>query len=236
MRLIGLVATAVLVSSSSLAAQTTLLVGRVVDSATSKPVTSGWITVLGTALAAPLREDGSFALSVPIREITASIKVDGFKTREVQIRPSDDVLELRIARDYFQQDEAIVSGQATSVDRKNAANTVARVGSDDIKGSNGNINQAISSNVTGATVPRSSAPGAAVFLRLRGMSTLLGNDQPLYILDGITVSSIDMINPNDVEDVQILKGASAGAMYGSKASNGVIIIKTKRGGLSNTRK
>jgi TonB-dependent SusC/RagA subfamily outer membrane receptor len=54
-------------------------------------------------------------------------------------------------------------------------------------------------------------------------------------VDGVTVSSIDAINPNDVDDIQILKGASAGAMYGSKASNGVIIIKTKRGGLSTRR-
>jgi TonB-dependent SusC/RagA subfamily outer membrane receptor len=75
-----------------------------------------------------------------------------------------------------------------------------------------------------------------MFLRLRGMTTFLGNQLPLYIVDGVTVSSIDAINPNDVDDIQILKGASAGAMYGSKASNGVIIIKTKRGGLSSSRK
>ena len=67
-------------------------------------------------------------------------------------------------------------------------------------------------------------PGAQIQMRLRGMTTILGNTTPLYIVDGVTVYSIDGINPNDIQDLQILKGASAGAMYGSRASNGVVLI------------
>src|SRR6185503_757791 len=233
MKILGSFATVVILLSAPLSAQTTLLVGKVVDSATTRAVSNGWITVLGTALSAPLREDGSFALSVPVREITASVRAEGYKPREVQVRPSDELLEIRVARDYFQQEEAIVSGQATSVERKNNPTTVARVGADDIaKSSAHDMNQALSGHVTGAQVAQAPNPGAAMFLRLRGMTTFMGNQSPLYIIDGITVASIDAINPNDIEDIQILKGASAGAMYGSKASNGVVIIKTKRGGLS----
>jgi TonB-dependent SusC/RagA subfamily outer membrane receptor len=237
MKRIGIFSAAALLLTSPLAAQTTLLVGRVVDSATAKPVRAGWITVLGTSLAAPLREDGSFALSVPVRQITASIRADGYKVREFEITPSEDLLEIRLPRDYFEEEGKVASGQATSVDRRNAPNAVASVGAGDIeKTSSQDMKQALSGKVTGATVGQSSAPGQQMFLRLRGMSTLLGNDQPLYIIDGITVAGIDALNPNDIEDVQILKGASAGAMYGSKASNGVVIIKTKRGGLSNAKK
>lgn len=221
-----------------LAGQTALLIGRVIDSATTRPVTGGWVTIMGTALAAPIRQDGSFALSVPVREITASIQAEGYKDREVRIRPgtTDEILEFRIARDYFAQEQTVVSGQATSVERKNAPNTIARVGSEDIEKTTAHdMNQALSGHVTGATVSQGTNPGATMFLRLRGMTTFLGNQTPLYIVDGITVASIDAINPNDVEDIQILKGASAGAMYGSKASNGVVIITTKRGGLSTRR-
>lgn len=231
--------TAVLIAlalASPLAAQSTLLAGRVIDSATTKPVRTGWITIMGTALAAPIREDGSFALSVPVREITASIQAEGYKDREIRIRPTDDAVEIRLARDYFSQQQSVVSGQATSVERKNAPTTVARVGSEDIEKSTAHdMNQALSGHVTGAQVSQGTNPGAAMFLRLRGQNTFLGNQTPLYIVDGITVASIDAINPNDIDDIQVLKGASAGAMYGSKASNGVIIITTKRGGLSSRK-
>src|SRR5688572_26171243 len=80
MRMIVALATASVLAAAPLTAQTTLLVGRILDTATAKPVTPGWVTIMGTALSAPLREDGSFALSVPIREITASIRADGYKT------------------------------------------------------------------------------------------------------------------------------------------------------------
>ena len=237
MKLISALTTAAMLVGSPLAAQTTLLVGRVVDSATTKPVTKGWITILGTSLSAPLREDGSFALSIPVREITASIRAEGYKPREVQVRPTDEVLEFKITRDYFQQEQAIVSGQATSVERKNSANMIARLGSEDIeKTSPHDMKETLNGHVTGATIQQGPQPGSTMMLRLRGMTTILGNQSPLYVVDGITVSSIDAINPNDIEDIQVLKGASAGAIYGSKASNGVVIITTKRGGLSNSRK
>src|SRR5207247_2022010 len=81
-----------------------------------------------------------------------------------------------------------------------------------------------------ADIQQSPNPGSAMTIRLRGVTSILGNSTPLYIVDGVTVYSIDVINPNDIESIEVLKGASASAMYGSKASNGVVIIKTKRGG------
>jgi TonB-dependent SusC/RagA subfamily outer membrane receptor len=219
------------------AGQTILLVGRIVDSATSKPVTAGSISVLGTAISSPIREDGSFAFSIPVREITASIQADGFKPKEVRLTPKEDLVLIRLARDYFEQEKQVVSGQATEVERKNAATTVARVGAEDLtRTPASNTGEVVSGRVTGATVSQSHAPGATIQMQLRGMTTILGNTTPLYIVDGVTVFSIDGINPNDIENLQILKGASAGAIYGSRASNGVVIITTKRGGLSNSQK
>jgi TonB-dependent SusC/RagA subfamily outer membrane receptor len=232
-----LLALALAVIPRPVAGQTALLVGRIVDSATGKPVTDGSITVLGTAIASPIREDGSFAFSIPIREITASIRSEGYKAKEVTLTPTEDLVLIRLSRDYFEQEKQVVSGQATGVERKNAATTVARVGAEDLtRTPASNMEQAVSGRVTGATVSQSHAPGASIQMQLRGMTTILGNTTPLYIVDGVTVYSIDGINPNDIENLQILKGASAGAIYGSRASNGVVIITTKRGGLSNSKK
>ncbi|MBI4502614.1 MAG: TonB-dependent receptor plug domain-containing protein [Gemmatimonadetes bacterium] len=237
MRIMRVLAVIMAVAPGPLFGQTSLLVGRIVDSATGKPVVPGSISILGTAISAMLREDGSFALSIPVREITASIRAEGYKAKEVSLRPTDDVVVIRLARDYFEQETEVVSGQATGVERKNAATTVARVGAEDLTRTPAqNMEQAVSGRVTGATISQSHAPGAAIRMQLRGMTTILGNTTPLYIVDGVTVYSIDGINPNDIESLQILKGASAGAMYGSRASNGVVIITTKRGGNSNQKR
>lgn len=217
-------------------AQTRTLIGRVVDSVTAKAVTSGNVSLLGLGVVVPLREDGSFALSIPLREVTLSIAVPGYRVSEVRVPvfDNDGILQVAVGRDVFNQEGQVTTGQATGVGRKNSANTVGEVGKDELsRAGTRRVDQALKGRVPGAEVSVSSDPGAVMAIRLRGLSTLLGNSTPLYILDGVIVYSIDGINPNDIEDIQLLKGASAGAMYGSRASNGVVIVKTKRGGLSN---
>jgi TonB-dependent SusC/RagA subfamily outer membrane receptor len=233
-------AVAVFVSSAALctiaasaSAQSRLLTGRVVDSLTGRPL-AGQVAVLGTQLVAPLRDDGTFALSVPMREVTISATVgDGYKVKEQRVPVHQNEIEVLVGRDFFYQESQVASGQATSVERKNLATTVGEVRSEDIeRSSTGRMDQALKGKVAGAEIREGSQPGAVILMRLRGISTLLGSNTPLYIVDGVTVYSIDTINPNDIESIEVLKGASAGAQYGSKASNGVVIIKTKRGGLS----
>lgn len=221
-------------SATSVAAQTRVLLGRVIDSVTTRGITGGDVKVMGTALVAPLREDGSFALSIPLREVTISVAVTGYRVKEmrVPITQDDAVLSVPVGRDYFNQDRQVVSGQATGVERKNSASNVGEVSSDELNRGGRRMDQALKGNVPGADIRTSSDPGAAMAIRLRGLTSLLGSTTPLYVVDGVIVHSIDGINPNDIEDIQLLKGASAGAMYGSRASNGVVLIKTKRGGLS----
>jgi TonB-dependent SusC/RagA subfamily outer membrane receptor len=216
------------------AAQTRVLAGQVVDSLTGRAITSGQVTVLGTGLVAPIHEDGSFSLSVPLRDITLSARGSaGYKVKEQQVRPTDDEVVIRVERDFFNQDAQVASGQATTVERKNLATAVGEVRSEDLaRSSGGRMDQALKGQVAGAEVREGTQPGAVIAMRLRGISTLLGNTTPLYIVDGVTVFGIDHITPNDIEHIEVLKGASAGAQYGSKASNGVVIIRTKRGGLS----
>jgi iron complex outermembrane receptor protein len=214
-------------------AQTRVLTGRVVDSLTGRSVTSGDVTILGTGLVTRIHEDGSFALSIPMREVTLLARVsDGYKTREVQVPTSQDEVEIRVERDFFKQANQIGSGQATTVERRNLATSVGEVRSEDLNRSGaGRMDQALKGKVAGAEIREGTQPGAVIAMRLRGISTILGTSTPLYIVDGVTVFSIDNITPNDIENIEVLKGASAGAQYGSKGSNGVVIIRTKRGGL-----
>jgi len=231
---LSLAASLLVIAAAPLAAQTRILTGRIVDSITSQPVASGQVAVLGTPLTAPVHEDGSFAVSVPMREVTLQVTAESYRTNELKVAPDREEVTVAMARDYFRLDQVVVSGQATSTERRNLANSIATVTGEELtKAPASNMEQALKGKVTGADIQSSSrGPGGSMLLRLRGLTSILGNQQPLFVVDGVIVyGGIDALNPNDIEDIQILKGASASAMYGSKASAGVVIVKTKRGGL-----
>ena len=223
-------------TGTPLVAQTRVLTGRVLDSITTHPVTFGQVLVLGTPISANIHEDGSFAVSVPMREVTLQFVSENFRKKEMTVPPNMDNPTITLSRDYFEQDALVISGQATGVERRNLANAVGSVRGDELsKAPASSMDQALKGKVAGADVHTASpAPGSPMLLRLRGVTSILGSSQPLYVVDGVILyGGIDALNPNDIEDIQILKGASASAMYGSKASNGVVIVKTKRGGASN---
>ena len=181
----------------------------------------------------------------------------GYKTSE--LLTSGGTADFSLEPDVLKQDEVVVTGLVSSVKRRNAANAVASVSGDDlVNAPTQTLDQALSGQFAGVNIRRNTgAPGGGVNVNLRGQSTLTGSTQPLYVVDGLIVnndanqSGIDVVtaatgagssspqgqptnrigdvNPNDIESIEVLKGASAAAMYGAKASNGVVIIKTKRG-------
>ena len=181
----------------------------------------------------------------------------GYRTQEETV--SGVEIDFSMESDVLGQDEVVVTGLVSSVKRRNAANAVASVSGDDlVNAPTQTIDQALSGQFAGVNIRRNTgAPGGGVNVNLRGQSTLTGSTQPLYVIDGVILnndanqSGIDVvtaatgagssrpqgqptnrigdINPNDIESIEVLKGASAAAIYGAKASNGVVIIKTKRG-------
>jgi len=187
----------------------------------------------------------------------------GYKTQEAS--SSGGTLDFGMEPDVLKQDEVVVTGLVSTVKRRNAANAVASVSGDDlVSAPTQTIDGALSGQFAGVNVRRNTgAPGGGINVNLRGSSTLTGGTQPLYVIDGVIVnndanqSGIDVvtkatgagssrpqgqptnrigdINPNDVESIEVLKGASAAAIYGAKASNGVVIINTKRGKGGNTK-
>jgi TonB-dependent SusC/RagA subfamily outer membrane receptor len=245
-------------SARSLAAQSRMLAGRVDDSLTTRPLSHGVVRVLGTSVRTIINRDGSFFVHVPVREVTISIEADGYREKEVRVPQGADVVIVPLRRDVFRMDELVITGQGGGVERKNLANAVGRVNGEDLARVPAmSIDELIKGRVAGAQVSGSSSFSGAMQLRLRGVTSLLGNADPLFVVDGVLVSNATIpsganaitraqpgvmasmqenpinriadLNPNDIESIEVLKGASASAMYGSKASNGVVIIKTKRG-------
>ena len=232
------------------------LSGKITDSETGEPLPGAQVFVKGTFVGTTTDVNGAYSLDVD-GSVTVVIAYIGYKTQEVATSGGSG--DFAMEQDVLRQDEVVVTGLVSTVKRRNAANAVASVSGDDlVNAPTQTLDQALSGQFAGVNIRRNSgAPGGGVNVNLRGQSTLTGSTQPLYVIDGVIVnndanqSGIDVvtaatgagssrpqgqptnrigdINPNDIESIEVLKGASAAAIYGAKASNGVVIIKTKRG-------
>ena len=232
------------------------LSGKITDSETGEPLPGAQVFVKGTFVGTTTDVNGAYSLDVD-GSVTVVIAYIGYKTQEVATSGGSG--DFAMEPDVLRQDEVVVTGLVSTVKRRNAANAVASVSGDDlVNAPTQTLDQALSGQFAGVNIRRNTgAPGGGVNVNLRGQSTLTGSTQPLYVIDGVIVnndanqSGIDVvtaatgagssrpqgqptnrigdINPNDIESIEVLKGASAAAIYGAKASNGVVIIKTKRG-------
>lgn len=267
-RVFGLVAALWIGGAGTALAQVRVATGRVADALTGAPVASGQVLVRGTQTTAPLREDGTFSISVSLSDVTLLIRSVGYKSTEVRIpagQPSPTV-SVQLQKDVLQLEEVVVTGQATRVERRNLANAVATVDAEDVaKVTMASIEHGLQGKIAGADIQTNSgAPGGGAQFRLRGVTSINAQSEPLYVVDGVIISNVAIpsnqnavtaasggsnpaltqdaqvnratdINPNDIESIEVLKGASASAIYGSKASNGVIVITTRRGRLGAPR-
>ena len=248
----------VLGTAGSVRGQTRIVTGKVTDSLTSEAITTGQVSVQGTTVGTTIKEDGTFTIAAPARDVTLMIRSIGYKRMDVRVPPSQNSVQAALARDYFQLETMVVTGQATGVERRNLANSVATVSSDELlKAPTTNIEQSLQGKLAGAQITQMGGePGSGVVVRLRGVTTINGAYTPLYVVtippgtNMITQSSpgagladiyetsvnrISDLNPGDIESIEVLKGASGSALYGSKAANGVILITTKRGRIGAPR-
>ena len=241
-------------------AQTRILTGSVTDATTGQPISGAAIAVTGTTLGTFTEDDGNFAVSVAAGEVVLDISMLGYQPASVTVPTGTNNISVNLRVDVLNLDEIVVTGQATGISRRNLANAVSTVSARDLERvPSASVEQALRGKVAGANIQSNSgAPGGGMQLQLRGVSTILGNHTPLYVVDGVIVSDetipsgvhtvtvsssnpvrggsqdnsanrIADLNPYDIESIEVLKGASAAAIYGSKANNGVVIIRTKRG-------
>lgn len=170
--------------------------------------------------------DGNYSISVDQGQ-TLVFSFVGFEDQEVVIS-DDDTLDVTMEMGQ-NLDEVVVIGYG-SQKRLDNTSAVSSLKSEDItKTKVSNINQAIQGKIAGVQITTSDEPGSTPSVSIRGMGTVLGGRNPLYVVDGMFTDNIDNLNPNDIESYDVLKDASALAIYGNRAANGAIIITTKKG-------
>ena len=204
--------------------------GRVVDALTGEPLPGASIIVRGTTTGTTTGIDGEYSLSVPDRDAVLVFSFVGYATREILVG-ENNVINIALEEDISLLDEIIVVGYG--VQRKSdITGTVASMPRERLDMvPNMNVAQAIQGAVPGIMI-RASGGGAepGQTIMVRGRNSIKASNYPLIIIDGIPYGgSLNDIHPNDVESIEILKDASAAAIYGSRGSNGVILISTKEG-------
>jgi TonB-linked SusC/RagA family outer membrane protein len=231
--------------------------GTVSDDRTGEALIGASILVKGTTSGSITDLDGGFSITLPNNQSTTLIISSiGFLTQNVDVAPGVNNLSIKLKQDATNLEEVVVTGLATSVKRSNLANSVTSVSARDLTGTTTiqTTDGALYGKVPGATIrSNGGAPGGGISIQLRGISSLSGASQPLIIVDGVYISNATQrsgratvsgaggsnqddgsnrladINPADIETIEILKGPSAAAIYGTRANAGVIIITTKRG-------
>jgi TonB-linked SusC/RagA family outer membrane protein len=240
-------------------AQVRQITGRITNAQTEQGVPEATVAVLGTQIVAQASTDGQFTLNAPEGPANLMVRAIGFKRQQVQLPAGQETLNVALEPDVFKLEEIVITGQATGVEQRNLANAVSTVSAGELtRAPTPTIESALQGKIPGATIQANSgAPGGGLQVNLRGVSTIIGDLEPLYVVDGIVVSDVAIpnganavtqaqaggnprnqdnavnriadINPEDIEKIEVLKGGSAAAIYGSKATNGVIFITTKRG-------
>ncbi len=229
--------------------------GTVDDAASGQPIASAQIQVRGTTTGTMTDADGKFMVRVNEGPVTLDVRRIGYKPVVVEVAANQADVAVHLVADVLRLDAQIITGQATSISRLNAANDVGSVGGEELTRAHAaTLDNALQGKVAGVEITSNSgAPGGGMQIRMRGVTSIYGNSAPLYVVDGLPVSNtttasglnnitegggdnqdnsvnrIADLNPNDIASIEVLKGPSAAAIYGSSAANGVVVITTKRG-------
>ena len=201
--------------------------GQVVDEQ-GEPLLGATIRVKNSSIGTTTDLDGNFQLEVPGNAVLL-ISYVGYKEREVAVRSRSVLGAVQLQSDDFMLDQVVVVGYGTQK-KSDLTGSVAVVDTEALKQvSHSNISSMLEGKVAGVQVTSDGQPGADPTVRIRGVGSF-GDTSPLYVIDGVPMgTSIRDFSSNDIETIQVLKDASAAAIYGSRAANGVVIITTKRG-------
>lgn len=203
--------------------------GSVVDNETGESLIGVSVIESGTDHGTITDFDGKFIIKVNRPDATLIFRYTGYKASEVPLE-GRTTLDIRLSEDAALIDEVVVVGYGIQK-KSDLTGSVSSVKGEDInRVATANVEQALQGKVAGVYVaPSSGQPGAGAVIRIRGTGTL-NNANPLYVIDGMNTYDASHIHPEDVERIEVLKDASAAAIYGSRGANGVIIITTKQGG------
>ena len=207
--------------------QTIKVKGQVVDQ-DGEPLIGATVRVKGVQSGVVTDIDGNFEISAA-GNATLVISYVGYKDREVAVRNRAILEAIQLESDSHLLDQVVVVGYGTQK-KADLTGSVSIVNADELKRvSHSNISSMLEGKVAGVQITSDGQPGADPSVKIRGLGTF-GDTSPLYVIDGVPMgTTIHDFSPNDIETIQVLKDASAGAIYGSRAANGVVIITTKSG-------
>lgn len=216
------------VSANAAVTQQTIKVkGQVVDQ-DGEPLIGATVRVKGASTGSVTDIDGNFQIDAA-SNATLVISYVGYKDREVAVRGRAQIDAIQMESDSHVLDQVVVVGYGTQK-KADLTGAVSIVNAEELKRvSNSNISTMLEGKVAGVQITSDGQPGADPAVRIRGIGSF-GSTAPLYVIDGVPMgTTIRDFSPNDIETIQVLKDASAGAIYGSRAANGVVIITTKGG-------
>ncbi|MET2986332.1 SusC/RagA family TonB-linked outer membrane protein [Aureibaculum conchae] len=239
---------AILITSSFVYAQRTVT-GTVNDA--SGPLPGASVIIKGTTTGTTTDFDGNFSVDVPEGNATLVISFLGYVTKEVAVSANQSSITVTLEEDSQALDEVVVTALGFVEQRDKMASTYSKIEADKlVQPVENKIIDGIAGKAAGVSINATSGdPGAGSNIQIRGTSSLGGSSQPLIVVDGVPLnndnisgsgdsdasagvsqqSRLNDLNPDDIESFQVFKGASAGALYGSRALNGVIVITTKKG-------
>ncbi|HZI04343.1 MAG TPA: SusC/RagA family TonB-linked outer membrane protein, partial [Archangium sp.] len=234
------------------------LSGKVTDKLTGDGLPLTRVIIKGTTKGVETELDGGFTLDIPKGPVTLLISSQDYKEREVTVPANRDTVTVALDASFVEE-MVVVGRASEIARKHVANSVASVSSEELNRAPASTVDQALQGKVAGVNIQSNSgAPGGGLQLRMRGVSTINGSTAPLYVVDGIIISDsaigsgvyqvtksvggsnssstqdnqvnrVADLNPNDIESIEILKGASAAAIYGSKATNGVVIITTKRG-------
>jgi TonB-linked SusC/RagA family outer membrane protein len=246
--------------ASPLLGQDRTVRGTVTDATTLAPLAEAVVSVVGSSRSARTDAQGRYEIAVPPGSARLTARSIGYSRQTRSVGDGAGAVDFALTRDIFKLEEVIVSGQATGVERRQATTSVSYVSGEEVTTvASATLENALYGRMSGVNIQTNSgAPGGGFQLQIRGSNTILGAFDPLFVVDGVIYSNarlqngrgtitnnalelddpanrVSDINPADIASVEVLKGAAAAQIYGSKAANGVVVIKTLRGQVGSAR-
>jgi TonB-linked SusC/RagA family outer membrane protein len=244
-------------------AQNRDVTGKVTRALGDLPVAGATIVEVNGRGVAQSGPDGVFRISVGTGAVQLLVRAIGYQRKVVPVAAAESNVAVGLEEDPFKLEAVVVTGQATTLERRNATTAPVQVGNQDLNRAPAEaLEQALQGKVPGAIISMNSgAPGGGGQVQIRGITSILGAGQPLFVVDGVIISNdaisdgantvtgagarttaagigsnqdalvnrLADLNPQEIESIEVIKSAAATAMYGSRATNGVVVIKTKRG-------
>jgi TonB-linked SusC/RagA family outer membrane protein len=221
--------------------QTEKVKGTIINQRNSAPIPGATITLKGTERFTVADEAGKFSIDASAGQVLV-VTMIGYTKKEVVLGKTNTI-EVKLSEVALQLDDVVVIGYGKTK-RKDVTGSISSISGDELrKTSPTTFDQALQGKVPGVTIQQiSGQPGGGVSIQIHGISSISGSNSPLFVIDGVIIpptndpgngaNPLNSINPSEIESIDILKDASATAIYGSQATNGVVVITTKRGSVS----